>query len=59
MTANDIDHSAEVSDMRGRILAAASRLIAEGGGEAATTRAVAAAAGVQAVSYTHLRAHET
>jgi AcrR family transcriptional regulator len=48
MTANDIDHSAEVSDMRGRILAAASRLIAEGGGEAATTRAVAAAAGVQA-----------
>lgn len=48
MTTNDIDHPAEVFDMRGRILSAASRLIAEGGSEAATTRAVAAAAGVQA-----------
>ncbi|MHC5536819.1 TetR/AcrR family transcriptional regulator [Singulisphaera rosea] len=35
-------------DVRSRILAAASRLIAEGGREAATTRAVAMAAGVQA-----------
>ncbi|MBN8226823.1 TetR family transcriptional regulator [Corallococcus macrosporus] len=38
----------EGSDARARILAAAAELIASGGPEAATTRAVAAAAGVQA-----------
>jgi AcrR family transcriptional regulator len=50
MTEQDtsLEDESEVQDARGRILAAASRLIAEGGSEAATTRAVAAAAGVQA-----------
>ncbi|MFB9948783.1 TetR/AcrR family transcriptional regulator [Rhizobium puerariae] len=49
MTPDDTmtSESAMTPDVRARILAAASRLIAEGGGEAATTRAVAAAAGVQ------------
>lgn len=48
MTTKDIKSDTAISDARSRILAAASRLIAEGGSEAATTRAVAAAAGVQA-----------
>src|SRR5918997_166322 len=39
---------ADSQDARARILAAAARLIAEAGRDAATTRAVAAAAGVQA-----------
>jgi AcrR family transcriptional regulator len=39
---------AQAGDVRARILAAASELIASGGRDAATTRAVAAAAGVQA-----------
>ncbi|NOK07865.1 TetR/AcrR family transcriptional regulator [Corallococcus exercitus] len=39
---------AEGSDVRARIIAAAAELIASGGPEAATTRAVASAAGVQA-----------
>ena len=38
----------EAQDNRARIVAAAARLIAEGGRDTATTRAVAAAAGVQA-----------
>ena len=38
---------APADDVRARIVAAAARLIAEGGREAATTRAVSAAAGVQ------------
>lgn len=41
------EDAAPEGDARSRILAAASRLIAEGGREAATTRAVATAAGVQ------------
>ncbi|UHD45248.1 TetR/AcrR family transcriptional regulator [Aureimonas altamirensis] len=48
MTMQDIDSSDAAPDVRSRILVAASRLIAEGGSEAATTRAVAASAGVQA-----------
>lgn len=50
MTMEDIssEEGRKSVDARARILDAASRLIAEGGGEAATTRAVAAAAGVQA-----------
>ncbi|MCE9576393.1 MAG: TetR family transcriptional regulator [Deltaproteobacteria bacterium] len=40
--------STGVDDVRARILAAAAELIASGGRDAATTRAVAAAAGVQA-----------
>ena len=42
------DMEAEPPAMRERILEAAHRLIATGGKEAATTRAVAAAASVQA-----------
>ncbi len=42
------EEAASIGDVRTRILAAASRLIAEGGSEAATTRAVATTAGVQA-----------
>ncbi len=41
------EDAAADGDVRSRILSAASRLIAEGGREAATTRAVATAAGVQ------------
>lgn len=41
------DDAAPDGDVRSRILSAASRLIAEGGRDAATTRAVATAAGVQ------------
>lgn len=48
MITNSIDHHSGISDIRNRILAAASCLIAKGGNAAATTRAVAAAAGVQA-----------
>jgi AcrR family transcriptional regulator len=50
MTEDDISFGGdgEALDARGRILAATARLIAEAGNEAATTRAIAAAAGVQA-----------
>lgn len=43
-----MSHGEPILDPRSRILSAASRLIAEGGTEAATTRAVASAAEVQA-----------
>jgi len=43
-----LEESATSADARSRIVAAAAELIAEGGRDAATTRAVAAAAGVQA-----------
>lgn len=46
MTEDD-DRTADLPDVRTRILNAASRLIASGGVEALTTRAVAAAAGTQ------------
>ena len=42
------DDAADAGELRARIVTAAARLIAEGGRDAATTRAVAAAAGVQA-----------
>ena len=42
------DETAQADRVRARIVAAAAELIASGGREAATTRAVAAAAGVQA-----------
>ncbi len=44
----EVDGRAELQDVRARVLDAASRLIAEGGVSALTTRAVAAAASVQA-----------
>src|SRR6478752_6009898 len=47
MTDHDGDHSG-AEDARARILAAATDLLATGGRDALTTRAVAAAAGVQA-----------
>ena len=43
-----IDESANADDVRARIVAAAADLIASGGRDAATTRAIAAAAAVQA-----------
>jgi AcrR family transcriptional regulator len=43
-----VEESGPADDVRARIVAAASQLIASGGRDAATTRAVAAAAGVQA-----------
>jgi AcrR family transcriptional regulator len=48
MSVTDSDDQSVPPDMRSRILAAAADLIAEGGVEALTTRAVAAAASVQA-----------
>jgi len=48
MDIENAQRDGESTDTRGRILLAASRLIAEGGSEAATTRAVATAAGIQA-----------
>ncbi len=45
---NRIDDDTDIDDVRVRIIEAAAGLIASGGRDAATTRAVAAAAGVQA-----------
>lgn len=46
--AADLEQMNEAQDVRARVLEAASKLIAEGGIAALTTRAVAAAASVQA-----------